>query len=192
MRRFHRLMFWQVVTWLGFFTAAYMLDLWQINHGVERNNHWVFNIHLFIETGFLMMAARVYAGKGVPKTLLGVYFGLFVLSYLASLLMNGISGYAYYADATACFVLCAIYALILFQLFHQGGSWWKTPEIYMCSGIFIYYACSIPYITAFGYLQQSYPDLSRILFHLVNDVLANLRYGLLALGFWLIKNNRHE
>jgi hypothetical protein len=103
-----------------------------------------------------------------------------------------VGSYLYYADTAACFLLSLIFGLALFHLFTNSSAWWRSPEIYICSGILIYYTCSIPYITSFGYLQKNYPEMSQALFHLVNDVLANTRYLLVTIGFWLMKGVNHE
>ena len=189
MGRFHLIMFWQLVVWMLFLTASYLLIAWQRYNGYDLNSHMVHNIYLPVEGAFLCAAASVQLGRARFGRA-GLWgFGIILIFYAWCLMTAGFNKYAFYADVAACFVYSFLFAMIMFQGFRENRSWWRNSEIYISAGVLIYAACSVPYFTAFDFLQINYPSLSKTLFHLVNDVLANVRYLLLAIGFWLVKIN---
>jgi hypothetical protein len=191
MNVFHKTIFLQLLVWMVFYAASYVVTTWQKNRDLPQNNHAVFNIHLLFETGILMAAVRNYFDVPWKKRLVIWILPAFMAVYVVQVYHTGLHQFANYADTTACFALTLLYALALYQAFHSGGSWWRTPEVYICAGILVYFACSIPYITAFGYLQSNFPELSRSLYYLVINGLNNERYLLLAIGFWLVRGGDH-
>lgn len=187
MDRFHVLVFAQLAAWCVFLAVSYAVTFMQQERGVTLNNHAVFNVHLPVETLLLLAAAAQMLVSPRQRKLIMAASLLFVAVLTFQIVRAGVDQYANYADVTASFALALVYGLAMFTLFQRSSAWWREPAIVICAGIFVYYACSIPYLAAFGYLQENFPDVSRALLHLVNDTLAGIRYLALAVGFWLLR-----
>lgn len=186
---FQRWMYLQLAVSFVFLVASYAVLIMQKRSGLQPNNHLVFNLHLPAEALLLCVAAQGRLAPGRLKWLAWWGFMVIAAVYFSGLIRLGIQTYAYHADAAACMVYCLLFGVVVARAFHEPLAWWRNPDVYIGAGVFIYAACSVPYITAFGFLQNHYPRVSELLFHLVSDVLANLRYLLLAIGFWLIKTS---
>lgn len=188
MNRFFRLIFAQVVAWAIFYVSAYGITIYQDSQGLPLNNQWVMNAHLLVETVLLIVAAYLYFNNRAGRMMAICLLLVFALVVIIQLSQNGFALYWNYADVAACICLTALYSFLLYDFSLQRKTpWWASPEIFVCLGILIYAGCSVPYIALMHYLEREYPAANNMLFHLINDVLANFRYLLTAFAFWLVR-----
>ena len=113
----------------------------------------------------------------------------YLLTFMAQLYFNGFQTFANYAFAAAGLILSIIYGSILFLEFRTKQKWQSSPVIWMSAGLVLFFACNIPYFSLFNYLNKYYLPESRFLFNFITDVLANIRYLLLAVSFYLLRRN---
>ena len=187
MSSFARTLFFQLLVWIFFYLVSYLITLYQIQSQLVQNNQWIFNIYIILETLLLSIASYRYLQDAGSKYLAFTLYGLFLLVMLAQLSMAGYSGFANYGVAIAGILVTILYTLILYRQFTvDTSSKIRTPEIWAGIGLVIYFACDVPYFSLFSYLNTYHLKLSSFLFHVITDVLANIRYLLLAVTFWLI------
>jgi hypothetical protein len=182
---FFRLLFWQLIAWIAFYTLGYVVTIAQTLQGKPADNQWLMNIHLLVESGLLLAAARVsFSGKRL-KTAALIVFGLVLAVFTFLSFRQGITVYFHHADVAVCIIVTVFYLGLLFHFnFRPPGKGGYFPEKLASTGILAYFACSVPYVAFMGYLQRHDPGLNSVLYHLINDVLANLRYLSLAFAFW--------
>jgi hypothetical protein len=183
----HKILFWQLVSWLVIYLIAYGITKYQKYHDIPRNNHWIFNINILIECTFLFVAA--YATRAAVRfrlTFAALYI-LFVIVYVLLMMVMGIQTFNIYAFLAESVTISLMYILLLYTFFHHHRSSTRpVADIVMCSGITLYFLCIVPYISMMDYLNKHHLATSKLLFSLITDGLANLRYLLLAAGFFLI------
>ena len=82
-----------------------------------------------------------------------------------------------------------LFLLVLYVQFTKGDSnWTRSPIVWISLGIILYFGGAVPYLSLMHYLQSN-PKINLLLFRIIIDVLANIRYLLLALGFWFVRRN---
>jgi hypothetical protein len=187
MNSFFRLLYWQLITWIVCYLAGYAVTMWQASQGKPADNQWIMNMHILLESGLLIMAARVaFPWNTLKKLALGAY-GLFLVVFIYLWSRRGISVYLHYADVTACILITLFYLGLLFRFNRYRpltGNYFS--EKLVCTGILLYFACSVPYVVCMDYLRRHDPGLNKVLYHVINDLLANMRYVTLAVAFWRI------
>lgn len=186
MNFFWRLSFFQHIIYLLLVILGYIITTCQKNNGLQQDNQWVYNLAMILEIIFLCKMALIsLENKWVVKLL----FLIFVFTILISFKLNGVMIYANFGYVTAGLIIIVLYSMILYRLFHKTPSV-SNPKIWLSIGLIIYFACIIPYFSLMPYLTKTNSILSTSLFHLVPDFLANIRYLLLAVGFFLLRNNK--
>ncbi|WP_343747211.1 hypothetical protein [Fluviicola sp.] len=187
MNRFFRTLLLQVIIWSLFYAGSYSVTWSQQSAGQEVDNRWLMNIHLIIETGLLFTAAWFVLPKPLRTFVSAGAFSLFLLVLGIQIGKQGFEVYLNYADVTACMLITLVFSLVLYTFGQQTSvRLWRSPEKWACLGILMYFACSVPYVSMMNYLQTENPEANTFLYYLISGVLANLRYLLLALAFWLI------
>lgn len=190
MSPFFRLIFFQLSVWMVFYFFSYLITGYQKANGLEMNNQWFMNIHIYIESTLLHCAAFFAFTSKTIKRLSLLSFTLFTAIYVTQIYFNGFSLFLNYADVAEGICITFLYMLLLYNFFmHRNEHWWMVPEIILCIGILLYFACSVPYIAMLHYLQTHYPEENNILFRFINDVLANVRYLFVGISFWLLRRN---
>lgn len=187
MNSFFKILFLQVTSWSLFYAGSHVITLYQQSMNQPIDNRWLMNIHLIIETGLLLTAAWFVLPKAF-RTFISI--GAFV-SFLAAFGIQswnqGFDVYLNYADATACIVITLVFYMVFYTFWKQTRvRLWKSPEKWACLGILMYFACSVPYVCMMDYLQRKSPAANTFLYYLISGVLANTRYLLLALAFWML------
>jgi hypothetical protein len=187
---FFKVLFLQVVVWIVVYTCGNIITYQQqlINQPID--NQWLMNIHLVLETGLLLWAARFMYAKTNGRWFLVLGAIGFTVVYISQVALNGFLHYLHYADLTECIVITLVFAPVLFN--SPAG---KTglPLRIACVALLIYFACSVPYVSLMNDLQQHSPKLNSLLYHLISDILANVRYALVALAFVVqYRNNNNE
>ena len=187
---FFKALFIQVVVWIAFYSYANLITIQQQANHQAINTQWLMNIHLVLETGLLLWAARFMYAKTNDRWFLVLGAIGFTVVYISQVALNGFLHYLHYADLTECIVITLVFAPVLFN--SPAG---KTglPLRIACVALLIYFACSVPYVSLMNYLQQHSPKLNSLLYHLISDILANVRYALVALAFVVqYRNNNNE
>jgi len=191
MNRFTRILFYQLITWICFYLLSYGLTIYQEETGVDKNNQWLMNIHLLVEALWLNAAAYNYSHTKARKFLALILFGAFLTVFTTQVSVSGFSCFANFAMAAAGLVITILYLLILYDAFRSKAVlWYTSPEIWACTGLVIYFACNVPYFSIFTYLNENYLNLSKSLFFIITDVLANIRYLFLAIAFFIVARTR--
>ncbi len=187
---FFKALFIQLVIWIVFYSCANLLTIQQQANHQAINTQWLMNIHLVLETGLLLLAAQFMYGKANGRLLLVLGATGFVVVYIAQVALNGFQSYLHYADLTECVVITLVFVPILFN---SPAGKEGLPLRIACMALLVYFACSVPYVSLMNYLQHRSPKLNSLLYHLISDILANLRYALIALAFVMqYRNNNKE
>lgn len=193
MTAFFRVLFIQLVVWMGFYISLHWLTCNQIKNGLMPNNQWLMNIHIVFETLILYTAAyTIRKNKRLQISIIIAAF-LFITVFIIQLITNGIEVYMNYADAVECITSTVLFAQVGFYYVKIKNSHGLiTPELLTCLGLLLYFGGSVPYITMIHYLQKNNPELNHLLFDFISNVLANVRYVLLGFSFWLIYKKAHN
>jgi hypothetical protein len=187
---FGRILFYQLAIWIEFYLLSYIVTSYQLQQGTEQNNLWVMNASVFIEIIFLARAGYELMKTPKKKYLLVCAICLFVIMFAIEIGYKGVDVFANYSYIFGSLLLVITFSFALYIQMGKGSPVPKTsPEMWMCLGILLYFTCGIPYLSLVNYLNANHPGVSTFLFHLINDGLANIRYLLLAVGFWLIRRN---
>lgn len=190
MSRFCRILFFQLAVWIVFYSILYMVTMYQKINGIKPNNLPVLNLSILVEATLLLAAGYTQLNNRLGKSLLITAFIIFLGVFAAQLRNNGVWVFTNYAYIIVCFIVVALYSFVLFKFWVSCPSeWFKAAEIWICLGILIFYTCIAPYMTLVNYLNSEYLEVSKFLSRLITDVLANVRYLFLALGFWLARHN---
>lgn len=187
MNSFFRILFLQVVIWSLFYAGSHVITWYQQFNNQPIDNRWLLNIHLIIETGLLLTAAWFVLPDAFRTFVSAGAFLAFLAAYGIQIWNQGFDGYLNYADGVACIVITLVFYLVFYTVWKQTRvSFWKSPENWACLGILMYFACSVPYVWMMDYLQSESPETNTFLYYLISGALANIRYLLLALAFWML------
>ena len=191
--RFFRVLLWQVVVWGLFYACSHLITLYQQTHQLPIDNQWFMNIHMIFETGLLLIAAWFILPEMLRSILTIGAFSVFLFVFGMQGMNQGFGTYLNYADVTACILMTLVFTLLLYAFGQQKtGPFWLSPEKWACLGILVYFACSVPYVSMMGYLEKKNPEVNTFLYYLISGVLANARYCLLALAFWMLYRNAKQ
>lgn len=148
------------------------------------------NLHLIGETLFLLAAALVKVPEKPLKAVVVTTAVVFLTVVFYQMAITGMSMYFNTADVTECTIMTLVFGYLLFRTMTESrNSKYKTPVILACTGIVVYFACSVPLVALLHVIQQRDPKTNDFLFFVINDVVANLRYLFLALAFWLTQRS---
>lgn len=192
MNAFFRLIFVQLLVWIFFYALAYGITSWQLANHRPIDNRWAMNLHLLLETGLLLAAARFAIQQCWGTYLAIVAYLFFLVVFCAQGFRAGFGIYLNYADVAACISITVVFSFTLYHFSRQARVKWYAPEKLICLGILAYFACSVPYVSMMHYLQKSSPAINTFLYHLINDFLANVRYLMMATAFWLLYKNKDK
>lgn len=187
MDTFLRLVYIQVMVWVLF----YGFNLLQYSFGLFKDilpsNHLVMNFSMLAECSLLVGAVVSYHREKWIKLVSTGMFVVFVSVWTTQGILQGFWDYFNYADVVECVIISLLYASVLFSVFtERKAGWWKLPEFFVCLGLMVYFACSVPYITMIHYIQEKDPELNVFLFRLINDALAMFRYTCMAIAFGMV------
>ena len=183
---FWKLLFLQVLLYVIAIKLVY--EITPVFH--TNSNHWFYNGYLIIEIGLLCFAPLQLFKTTFEKLSLLLLFAFYVLVFAFQIYLNGLDQFANFAFASAGFVVSLIYGYILYLSFQIPE--WAHPRsaiIWASFGLILFFACNVPYFSLFNYLNTHFLTLSRFMFHVITDVLANARYFMLALAFYLVRKH---
>lgn len=184
--RFLRLIFLQVALAVPFYFLTHFVIYYQRSRGMELNNLWVHNLYTVLETLLLALAGLSFLRKRSEKlTLLLLYLVCLSVAWIEYLNIPVTEWYTYTFYSEIVLVVL-LYSYILYKLIHQHpGEWRYKPEFWIILGLLFYFAGDSPYIMLINYFNEKYLELNSLLYNVINNFLANARYLLYALGFWL-------
>ena len=190
MNTLYRIFFCQLLFAILIFILARM-DYYISNiHHEHPNNQWLYNAAMPIETGFLAWAAYTYFKSDKRKYLIGLGYVAFLSAFITEVSINGLnilSNHGYIAESA---LLLLLFLLIMYVHFtRERIDWKRAPITWISVGIVLYFGGSIPYLSLMHYLQNNHPKINFFLFYFIIEGLANVRYLLLALGFWFVRRN---
>lgn len=188
MDSFKKILFTQLVVWMIFYLLSYLITVSQKYRGVQEDNQWMYNASTFLEISLLIFAASTFFKDIVMKRLVAMAYILFLIISAVMWWKFGFRKFNVNAYVPGSLVICVLYSLILYDCFFKNRDLPKlrNPDIWICIGLLIYFACNLPYFSLFHYLNEHHLEFSKILFNLITEVLANIRYLMLGLGFWLV------
>jgi hypothetical protein len=158
---------------------------------IQYNNNWLFNIFLPIETALLLVSADYYFNLKFARRILVSIFSFFLLIYSFDVfLWLGINTFAFHAAIVEGIAVAGVY-LYIFYLQFQTKATYNWPLLLVCLGHVLYFISSIPYLSVLFYFQASHPILNRELFIYIILLLAQVRYLLLAIAFFLMRRQRY-
>jgi hypothetical protein len=175
---FYQLLFFQVLVYV-------ILDC--ISVPFMPHNSWIINLLVPVETALLFTAAHSYFNTSKSKyVLLGIYILFFAVYLLDIGCLTGVNNFAFHASIAEGVLATGIFISVLYFQLDQGmnafNSW---PITFICLGMVLYFAGSIPYLSTLFYFNRKDPVLNLKLFHNIIGLLAHVRYIGLALGFYL-------
>ncbi len=181
---FHKNMFWQLSIWIFFYIASHIIPF------LNNNNHFLFNSAILFEFTFILLGIRLYFAAHLNLRWLSTL--AIILIPLFTLIEIYVKGYTQLTNYTyAIGGVCV--SLFLLIILHQAFLKKQYALVWICSGLILYFLVAAPYFAMLHYLNRAHLKLSEFLFFIIVDVLANFRYSLLALGFWLVyKSSKHS
>lgn len=180
---FYRIYFIQLLVYIAVYILSYIAL-------IHNSNQWIYNIQMPFETGLLAWAGYRYFSLYKQKFLILTGYLIFLAVFIFELTINSPLAFASYSYVAESILLVVIYLSMLYsQLKKENRSWKRSPGIWIAIGIIIYFGGVVPYLSFMHYLNMHYRTLSYYLYNIITIGLANLRYILLAIGFWLIRRN---
>ncbi len=182
-----RIYFYQLVFSLLVLFFSYLITSWQLNHQQTVNNHWFMNIVPLAEPCWLFYGAAKVSKNRKMNTLMQLFILCIFSTAIYEYSLNGVYHYLFITDTIGCLLEVIVYGLLLYNLFQQKHrNWYSSPIIWIALGIFIYAACSTPYISLFAYLSKYFPKDNHFLYVFINGIICNIRYLFLSLAFGLV------
>lgn len=187
MSDFARGLFVQLIVWDIFYLGSYIIT-WRLQGaGLLPDDQWWVNGHMPFEMGLLSVAAILFfQQRSITVFITGLYV-LFLLILLQQMHQSGPLEFANYAYTVGSIFISFVYLLMLYKCVTTTDSWRAMPEFWMILGVVIYCACTIPYVSVLNYLITHQMSVAKLMFNCIVDVLANVRYFLLAYAFWMFR-----
>lgn len=189
LNRFAKILFLQLVIWIVVYLISYVITNYQRAHHISQNNQWIFNINMLIETTLLLFSARCFFISEKNLFYLSMVYVAFLSVFTFQIITHGLSDYSSLSDLFESAIFTALFSFILYKLFHEKMKFWfNVPDIWISIGLLFYFACSVPYIAFFDTLEAAPASLSKNLFRIIIDFLANIRYWFFAMGLYLSRS----
>jgi len=190
MSSYFKLLFLHILVCLIIYFVSHATLYFQSVNGLIKNNQWLFNIFILVETTILSLSAHIYFKQNNIRSLVFILLPFFLLVFVIELYAKGIRAFVSYSSVAESFILSFFYVIVLGNQFHKHVSeWYRAPIVFVSIGVLVYFICMVPYISLMHYFQKHNPSANRLLFHLVTDILANVRYILLTGAFLLVAIN---
>jgi hypothetical protein len=162
----------------------------QLIPAMHKHNQWVYNLAMPVETAILSLGGYEYFKEEREKILIVAGYVVFLLVFVTELFLKGILVFSNHGFITEGIILLVLYLSVIYSLFASRQNTWKhAPEMWISLGIVIYFAGVIPYFSLMDYLEEYHPAINLIFYRYINIELSNVRYLLLAYGFWLARRN---
>jgi hypothetical protein len=188
LNRFESLLFFTCLLWVIFYCVAYLVAYLQPPE--LRNNHWVHNVYMLMETSTLIYAIRGLYQRKILKRLAMAGFLIFIFVYFWQLVFSGIGHYAYRADIASSIVMSVLCITVLFEKIVETNGFVLSPDFWILLGLLVYFGCSVPFVSLFSFISKQPQHVSSSIYHLINDNLSNIRYSFLCFAFLMIYNKK--
>ncbi len=154
-------------------------------------NTFQYNIYFLIEIFIILYATYQFLrNKGVKKLFL-IGMTVILVAYFTEIALTGINVFANYSFAFYSMFIATIFLYILYQVTNPRREEQNAKAILFISlGIVLFFLCNAPYMAMMNYLQKINPVLNAQLFHIITDVLSNIRYFLFLVGLVMIIRNK--
>lgn len=154
------------------------------------DNMWMMNIQLIIEMELIFFSLFWVLKSKKQRNIINGANLVFLAVYIYQGITDGIRVYLNWADLSACLGFTLLLYLVFYELSKvKQKAWWKSPEIIAVLGLFIYFACSVPFISMNNYLQENYPETAGLIYYNVAMALSHIRYLLFAIALFLVYKN---
>ncbi|MEZ5172156.1 MAG: hypothetical protein R2850_01250 [Bacteroidia bacterium] len=167
------------VSFLADIAAYYCMSTW------NSNNEFIYNLYMLFE--FILISGAIYYSinhitiKKIIKFLLIAFPIVVLLSYI-KLEFTRLNHLALVIN----FILLSVFNLIylVFPDYRDPKS--VQPMLWVSIGHVVYFLGVTPYFTGREFIIENWPEMADTLFDYINNMLAVLRYLLIALGFALL------
>jgi hypothetical protein len=158
----------------------------------KNNNHGMYNFYMLADCSLLMIAGYFLLEKKKAGLFISGFL-IFLSIWTYSIINHGITYFAQLAFITYSLLLVIIYFIALYHgALNYKKALYKFPALYVCSGIILFYACIVPYFSTFSLQAKLSPGQIRFLHLLALDILDEIRYLFLAIGFFLFYLNKEK
>jgi hypothetical protein len=169
--KLYRLLWCQVLIYL-------VVDL--IGTTIRIDNSFLYNWYIPVEGLFLIWAAATYF-KSPPRV--NVFWLLFLLLLSVFVFdLFTVTGFVYHAAITEGAIVTGVYLAVIYNYFvYREGQ--QRGIVLAATGLTLYFACTIPYLSVIFYFQRVNPELNTELFRMTVLTLGMVRYLLLFFAF---------
>ncbi len=186
----YRIFFVQLLFYILIYILGEVVVIIERANKMPLTNQWVYNIDMPVETGMLTWAGYEYFNRSKAKLLLGIGYAIFLVIFISEIIIKGIGVLSNHASVAQSLLLVITYLLVLYSEFtKQNMKWKRSPEVWISFGLVLYFAGVVPYFSLIHYLQEHNSKINLLLFNITIIVLSNIRYLLLAVGFWFVRKN---
>lgn len=189
MNLFYRIFFFQLFAFILIYCLARLIETIEISDNIHPDTQWVYNLSMPFETGLLTWAAYEYFKTNKRKFLILIGYAIFLAVFISELFIKGIRTFSNHGYIAESILLLILYLSLLYTQFTKGSPWKHTPKLWISLGIVLFFGGVVPYLSLMQYLQNTHPKLNSFLYYFIIDGLENVRYLLLAVGFWIVYRN---
>lgn len=189
LRSYKRLKPYVLRYFLWFILYEYALQFVAANGYLWINNsdHYLSNIHTFIETFFYLSIYRaVFLSKKLKKATV-IFFAVFVFFYLIEIcFVRGFFSYLTTADFVGRLSVFACCFLYLVQLLVQEDvvNYFRVPMFWITTGVLISLTGDWIYVLLFHYIINNNLDTHGAIEYPILIVVNNAQYLLFAIAFY--------
>lgn len=169
---FYKLLLGQVLLYL-------VTDL--IGIAMHPRNTQVYNLFVPVEMGILMAASWTILKRSFAVWAFVSAYVVFLLVYLFEVSSET---FAYRSAIAQGFILTGAYLLVLYKVLQKEMPEENRLAVSLAStGMILYFACTIPYLSILYYFQKTNPEWNKELFRYIIVFLALVRYFMIAASF---------
>jgi hypothetical protein len=185
---FLRWLFLQLLVWISIYVLGhfFMVKIEVAAENVKTNSH-IYNLGFGLEILILLKAIHVYFKKYIPSLVFWILATFCIVCQLIEFLFMGIFEPHLYSYSLEGLIISGFVSVLIYQQFHSFSSMYRSAYICVCLGLLLYFVVQIPYVSVLAKLNKQNQNISGGLFRLIVKNLADLRYLLLALSFWLAR-----
>lgn|GEM_PF-3253327 len=186
----YKFFFYQLIAYILTYMLSYVVLAFPSINLYPGSNQWLFNLDMPIETGLLVWPVYLYYKSSRERLLILLGYLIFLGILLSEIIVEGLRVFANYGAVAESILLLILYLIVAYSQFRWENNPWKSaPLIWVSVGILIYFVGTVPYLSLMHFLNLHYRILSYYLYNVITVGLSNLRYIMLAIGFWFIRHN---
>ncbi len=185
--KFYLLHLFQLLVYLIIYVESHIIKASQDIYPIflVKKNLWVYNVYMPLELFILLWAAVVYANNKRITNLIVLAFACCIFSFIYETSSASFFEFASYSYLIGGITIVTAYIIILYLIIvEKRRNQAILPEFWICLGTILYFACITPYIAFFNSLQTNSPEVNKFLYRLITGLFTNVRYLMVAIGFW--------